>query len=104
MTIGEWKTNPEDLQRPESQKAILSAAGNRKLLDDIERSFRDLIQEARNSQKSKDLADALPEILDLQVNENLPLLKYQNLTNSLSWTLINLDAIETNLKLIKVTL
>jgi len=34
---------------------------------------------------------------------SLPL-KYQNLTNSLSWTLINLDAIETNLKLIKVTL
>lgn len=104
MNIGEWENNPEDLQRPESQKAILLAAGNRKLLDDIERSFRDLIQEARISQQYKDLADALPVILDLQVNENLPLLKYQNLTNTLSWTLINLDGIETNLKLIKATL
>ena len=104
MNIGEWENSPEDLQRPESQRAILSATGNRKLMDDIEKSLRDLIQEARNSQQYKDLADALPAILDLQVNENLPLLKYQNLTNSLSWTLINLDGIETNLKLIRATL
>ncbi len=73
-------------------------------MDDIERSFRDLIQEARNSQQYKDLADALPAILDLQVDESLPVIKYQNLTNSLSWTLINLDGIETNLKLIRATL
>ena len=104
INIGKWETNPEDLRRPESQRAILSATGNKKLMDDIERSFRDLIQEARNSQQYKDLADALPAILDLQVNESLPVLKYQNLTNSLSWTLINLDGIETNLKLIRATL
>jgi hypothetical protein len=104
MNIGDWETNPEDLQKPESQRAILSATGNKKLMDDIERSFRDLIQEARNSQQYKDLADALPAILDLQVDESLPVIKYQNLTNSLSWTLINLDGIETNLKLIRATL
>lgn len=104
MNIGDWEANPEDLQKPESQRAILSATGNKKLMDDIERSFRDLIQEARNSQQYKDLADALPAILDLQVDESLPVIKYQNLTNSLSWTLINLDGIETNLKLIRATL
>ncbi len=104
MNIGDWETNPEDLQKPESQRAILSATGNKKLMDDIERSFRDLIQEARNSQHYKDLADAFPVILDLQVDESLPVIKYQNLTNSLSWTLINLDGIETNLKLIRATL
>lgn len=99
-----WETNPENLSRPDSQQAILSAAGNARLMEDIERSFRELIQEARNSKQYKDLADALPAILDLQINEDLPVLKYQNLTNTLSWTLINLDGIETNLKLIRATL
>jgi len=104
IDIEVWETNPETLLRPDSQKAILSATGNAKLMQDIERSFRDLIQEARNSRQYRDLADALPAILDLQVDESLPVLKYQNLTNTLSWTLINLDGIETNLKLIRATL
>ena len=99
-----WETNPEALHRPDSKQAILSATGNARLMGDIERSFRDLIKEARNSRHYKDLADALPAILDLQVDENLPVLKYENLTNTLSWTLINLDCIETNLKLIRAVL
>jgi len=104
MDIRSWETDPEDLLRPDSQKAVLSAAGNEKLMQDIERSLKELIQEARNSQQYRDLADALPDILDLQVNEGLPVLKYHNLTNTLSWALINLDAVETNLKLLKATL
>jgi len=99
-----WETNPEALHRPDSKQAILSATGNARLMEDIESSFRELIQEARNSQQYKDLADALPAILDLHVNDGVPSLKYENLTNSLSWTLINLDGIETNLKLIRATL
>lgn len=104
IEIEVWETNPEDLLRPDSKQAILSATGNARLMGDIERSFRDLIKEARNSRQYKDLADALPDILDLQVDESLPVLKYENLTNTLSWTLINLDCIETNLKLIRATL
>lgn len=104
VDIEVWETNPGDLRRPDSQEAVLSATGNANLMQSIERSFKDLIKEARNSQQDKDLADALPAILDLQADESLPILKYQNLTNALYWTLINLDGIETNLKLIRATL
>jgi hypothetical protein len=65
------ENSPEDLQRPEISRELFSQLLVIESLWTIfEKSLRILIQEARHSQQYKDLADALPAILDLQVNEN----------------------------------
>lgn len=97
-----------DLLRPDLRGTAiqaLSSTGNAKVGEKIDNSLKALVREIENTPGCEELAKALPVILDLrQQNEDEPLLIWHNITNTLSWTLIYLDGMETNLKLIKATL
>ncbi len=94
-----------DLLRPDLRGAViqaLSSTGNAKLEEKLDNSLKDLIKEIENTPGCNDLTKAIPLILDLNPqNENEP---WPDITNTLSWTFIFLDGMETNLKLIKATL
>jgi len=94
-----------DLLRPDVRGAAieaLSSTGNAKLGEKLDNSLKELIKEIQNTPGCDELTKAIPVILDLNPqNENEP---WPNITNTLSWTFIFLDGMETNLKLIKATL
>jgi len=97
-----------DLLRPDLRGAALqglSTTGNAKLGEKLDNSLKDLVKEIENTPGCDDLTKAIPVILDLYPQgEDEPLLIWHNITNTLSWTLIYLDGMETNLKLIKASL
>ncbi len=96
-----------DLLRPDLRGAALqglSSTGNAKLAEKLDNSLKDLIKEIENTPGCDDLTKAIPVILDLNPQDgDEPLLIWSNITNTLSWTLIYLDGLETNLKMIKAT-
>ena len=97
-----------DLLRPDLRGAAvqaLSTTGNAKLGEKLDNSLKELIKEIENTPGCNELTKAIPVILDLNPqNEDEPLLIWHNITNTLSWTLIYLEGLETNLKMIKTTL
>jgi hypothetical protein len=97
-----------DLLRPDLRGAAvqaLSNTGNAKLGEKLDNSLKELIKEIENTPGCNELTKAIPVILDLnRQNEDEPLLIWHNITNTLSWTLIYLEGLETNLKMIKTTL
>jgi hypothetical protein len=97
-----------DLLRPDLRGAAvqaLSTTGNAKLGEKLDNSLKELIKEIENTPGCNELTKAIPLILDLNPqNEDEPLLIWHNITNTLSWTLIYLEGLETNLKMIKTTL
>ena len=97
-----------DLLRPDLRGAAvqaLSTTGNAKLGEKLDNSLKELIKEIENTPGCSELTKAIPVILDLNPqNEDEPLLIWHNITNTLSWTLIYLEGLETNLKMIKTTL
>jgi hypothetical protein len=97
-----------DLLRPDLRGAAvqaLSNTGNAKLGKKLDNSLKELIKEIENTPGCNELTKAIPVILDLNPqNEDEPLLIWHNITNTLSWTLIYLEGLETNLKMIKTTL
>jgi hypothetical protein len=83
----------------------LSTTGNARAGEKLDNSLKALVQVIENTPECKELAKAIPEILDLrQQFEDEPLLIWHNITNTQSWTLIYLEGLETNLKMIKTTL
>jgi hypothetical protein len=83
----------------------LSTAGNARAGEKLDNSLKALVKEIENTPECNELAKAIPSILDLrQQYEDEPLLIWHNITNTQSWTLIYLEGLETNLKMIKVTL
>ncbi len=109
MTVEQWKNDPENLIRPDSKgiaaQALVkngdSPAGT-KLLN----SLKNLVKTIEATSGNNELAKAAPVILDLEVpsgNESeWGNRKFRD--NNLSWVLIYLDGLETNLKMIKATL
>lgn len=104
--------NPEqykyagDLLRPDLRGAAvqaLSNTGNAKLGEKLDNSLKDLIKETENTPGCEELTKAIPVILDLNPH-NESLIIWHNITNTLSWTLIYLDGLETNLKMIKTSM
>ena len=97
-----------DILRPDLRGAAvqaLSNTGNAKLGEKLDNSLKELIKEIENTPGCNELTKAIPVILDLNPqNEDEPLLIWNNITNTLSWTLIYLEGLETNLKMIKTTL
>jgi hypothetical protein len=97
-----------DLLRPDLRGAAvqaLSTTGNAKLGEKLDSSLKELIKEIENTPGCNELTKAIPIILDLNPrNEEEPLLIWHNITNTLSWTFIYLEGLETNLKMIKTTL
>jgi hypothetical protein len=106
-------TSPEqyndagNLLRPDLRGAAiqsLSTTGNAKVGEELDNSLKALVKEISNTPECAELKKAIPVILDLrQQYEDEPLLIWHNITNTLSWTLIYLDGLETNLKLIKAS-
>lgn len=96
------------LLRPDLRGAAiqaLSTTGNAKVGEKLDNSLKALVKEIENTPECEELTKAVPLILDLRKQyEDEPLLIWHNITNILSWTLIYLDGLETNLKMIKTTL
>lgn len=106
-TSPEQYTDAGNLLRPDLRGApihALSTTGNAKEGEKLDNSLKALVKEIENNPGYEELTKALPLILDLRKqNEDEPLLIWHNITNTLSWTLIYLDGLETNLKMIKAT-
>jgi len=96
------------LLRPDLRGAAiqaLSTTGNVKVGEKLDNSLKALVKEIENTPECEELAKAIPAILDLsQQYKDEPLLIWHNITNTLSWTFIYLEGLETNLKMIKTTL
>ena len=101
----QWENDAGSLWRPDLRgPAIqaLSTTGNAKIGEKLDNSLKSLVKEIENTPGCEELTKAVLVILDLrQQNEDEPLLIWHNITNTLSWTMIYLDGMETNLKLIK---
>jgi len=101
----EWENNAGSLWRPDMRGVAiqaLSTTGNAKVAEKLDNSLKALVKEIENTPGCEVLTKAVPVILDLrQQNKDEPLLIWHNITNTLSWTLIYLDGLETNLKMIK---
>jgi hypothetical protein len=83
----------------------LWATDNEKVGEKLDNSLKALIRELENTPGFEELAKAIPAILDLRLQyDDDPNLVFHSFTNTLSWTLIYLDGLETNLKMIKATL
>ncbi len=104
----QWENNAGSLMRPDVRGAAiqaLSTTGNAKVGEKLDISLKSLVKEIENTPGCEELTKAVPAILDLrQQNEDEPLLIWHNITNTLSWTMIYLDGLETNLKMLKTTL
>lgn len=109
LTEEQWSNDAPMLNDPFSRSAIekgLSGkpelSGGKKLDDEL----KNLISLLKNTQGYEDLAQSLPSILDLGPQEG-EVHSYVEVAFSMSplpWTLIWLDAMETNLKLIRTTM
>ncbi len=108
MTAEQWKMNPESLQMPgtmgRSAQALIKAgdptAGTKLFI-----CLKALTKEMGNTPGYEDLYRLSPVIFDLEVpsgnDEEWSNWKFNN--NNLSWVLIYLDGLKTNLKIIKAT-
>ncbi|HUX95821.1 MAG TPA: hypothetical protein VMV47_08825 [Bacteroidales bacterium] len=96
------------LLRPDLRGAAiqkLSTTGNVKVGEKLDNTLKALVKEIEKCPECEELTKAIPAILDLrQQYEDEPLLIWHNITNTLSWTFIYLEGLETNLKMIKTTL
>ena len=108
MTLEQWQKNPGDLGMPDSKgraAAALIKAGDSPSGTKLYASLKALITEIENTSGYEGLAEAAPVIFDLEEpsgkEEDWGNWKFSD--NSLSWVLIYLDGLETNLKMIKVT-
>ena len=106
-TSPEQYTDAGNLLRPDLRGAAihgLSATGNANVAEKLDNSLKALVKEIENTPGCEELTKAVPVILDLrQQNKGEPLLIWHNITITQSWTLIYLDGLETNLKMIKAT-
>ncbi len=108
LTKEEWESGAGILSRPESRGRavqILLKAGEESGGGRLYRSLRSVIAEMKNIPAFKELADAAPALFILEEpaegEENRSFREFAD--NTLSWTLIYLDGLATNLKMIRVT-
>jgi hypothetical protein len=82
----------------------VSTTGNARVGEKLDNSLKALVKEIENTPGCEALGKALPAMLDLEIKDGKePSLNYSNITNTLAWSLIYLDGLETNLKMIKAT-
>lgn len=107
-SVEDWKEGKGDLRRPDSGQAsvrALSTTGNARVGEKLDNSLKSLVREIKNTPGYETLGKAIPAILDLEIQDGKePSLNYVNITNTLAWSLIYLDGLETNLKIIKATI
>jgi hypothetical protein len=102
----EWIINPRSLYFPDSRQlatnALLRAEGSRNGTR-LEEALKAVVQEMKRTPGYAGLADAAPKILNLEAPEGWdPDWSSRNFSGTnLSWILINLDGLRTNLLMIK---
>jgi hypothetical protein len=106
LTREQWEKDPGNLLRPDSPDiaaAVLSDSGESYPGDRLQNALRELIALMEQSKGSEATAKALPAILGLADEigkEPDRTIRYVS-ENNLSWVLIYLDGLETNLLMIK---
>lgn len=109
VTREQWKKNPGNLLRPENVNTAASVlAGNGEITPGMKlnKAITELIELMKQTRGFEDTAKALPSILDLdeEKGNNDALIFYNhNIFVPLSWTLIYLDGLEANLRMIKAS-
>jgi len=105
----QWKSTPRNLLRPDAialAAEALFAAEGLPIADRLEKGLKDLIIEMGNTKGYEELAKAAPVVFDMEEQPD-PDTKWGNKTfrdNNLSWVLIYLDGLKTNLYLIKTSI
>lgn len=109
LTKEKWESDAGSLARPDSRGRaanILLMAGEESSGERLYRSLGSVIAEMENIPACKELSAAAPAIFNLEesvgIEENGLYRMFAD--NSLSWSLIYLDGLGTNLKMIRATL
>jgi hypothetical protein len=108
MTVEQWQKKPESLQMPDTRGRSAQAlikAGDTSVGTKLFICLKALTKEMGNTPGYEDLAKLSPVIFDLEVpsGNDEEWSKWKFSDNNLSWVLIYLDGLETNLKMIKAT-
>jgi hypothetical protein len=108
LTVEQWQKNPESLQMPDTRGRSAQAlirAGDLSAGTKLFICLKALTKEMGNTPGYEDLAKLSPVIFDLEVplGNDEEWSKWKFSDNNLSWVLIYLDGLETNLKMIKAT-
>jgi hypothetical protein len=108
LTREQWKKDPGNLQYPESPNismAVLAESGESEPGDRLQNTLKELFALMEQSKGYEATAKALPAILGLAEEIGMEpdwTIRHVSGTN-LSWVLIYLDGLETNLKMIKAS-
>jgi hypothetical protein len=110
MTREQWKKDPGNLLRPDNintAASILYDNGEMPPGIKLDKATTELIGMMKQTKGYEDVAKALPSILDLDVEkgqDDVVNLYYRHIFAPLSWALIYLDGVETNLLMLKASL
>ena len=109
MTREQWKKDPGNLVRPDNVNTaaeILVDNGEMPAGLKLEKAISELVSLMEQTKGYKETAKALPSILGMGTeNEEDPASAFcfRNIIIPLSWAIIYLDGVETNLKMIKAS-
>ena len=110
MTREQWKKDPGNLLRPENQNiaaGILADSGEMPAGIKLEKAISELISLMEQTKGYEETAKALPSILGMGAangDDEAWSFSFRNIIIPLSWALIYLDGVETNLKMIKASI
>jgi hypothetical protein len=109
LTRAQWKKVPGNLIRPDNQNtaaSILSGNGEMPSGIKLEKAISELISLMEKTKGYEETAKALPSILGMGAgidNDPVSYFVFRNIVIPLSWVLIYLDSVETNLTMIKAS-
>jgi hypothetical protein len=110
MTREQWKKDPGNLLRPDNINTAISILFDNGEMHPgmkLDKATTELIGMMKQTKGYEDVAKALPSILDLDVEkgqDDAVNLYYRHIFAPLSWALIYLDGVETNLLMLKISL
>jgi hypothetical protein len=110
MTREQWEKDPGNLLKPDSPNiaaAALYENGETNPGSKLEKNINELIVLMQQTKGYEKTAKALPAILGLEKAKGedsvLTFLSYRNIMNNLTWALIYLDGVETDLLMIRAS-
>jgi hypothetical protein len=108
FTKEQWYSNPRDLSRADRKDVVASALLNSAVQypgEELYTGLRNLILDLGKNPEYKNLAEKAPVIFNFYENEKDRNWAREAFTsNTLSWSLMYLDGLETNLNIIKSTI
>ena len=106
LTVSQWQENPGNIWRPESvgvAARALENTGDKPAGTKLYHGLKAVLSEIEKTPGCETLAKFAPEILDLKPDDNGQSIIIQMYIN-LAWSLICLDDLETNLRMLKASL